>query len=91
MKTPYQIATFILLLQNIFSNTPVFMNLPLDIQRYHQKGNDMSKIFAEMSALKVTGVTVDVWWSSVEVSPNQYDFSFYKDLLKLARSYDLQV
>ena len=47
----------------------------------------MSKIFAEMSALEITGVTIDVWWSSVEISPNQYDFSFYKDLLQLARSY----
>lgn len=51
----------------------------------------MSKIFTEMTALNVTGVTLDVWWSRVEHSPNQYDFSFYKDLLSLARSHGLKV
>ena len=44
----------------------------------------MSTIFAEMAKLQVTGVTFDVWWGRVEKSPNQYDFSFYRDLLKLA-------
>ena len=41
----------------------------------------MSKIFAEMAALNVNGVTLDVWWSRVETSPNLYDFSFYRELL----------
>ena len=41
----------------------------------------MSKIFNELVAMEVTGITLDVWWSRVETNPNHYNFSFYKDLV----------
>lgn len=54
-------------------------------------GFDTSTVFDKMSKLNVTGVTFDIWWSKVEINPNEYDFSFYKDLLKLALKYKLKV
>lgn len=55
--------------------------MPLDIQSYYEKGSSMSKIFNELIAMNVTGITLDIWWGRIETNPNEYDFTFYKDLV----------
>ncbi|CAI9090325.1 OLC1v1025075C1 [Oldenlandia corymbosa var. corymbosa] len=79
----------------ISSYVPVYVMLQLDVISIDNVLSNRAKLEKQLVKLRgaeVDGIMVDVWWGIVESKgPKQYDWSAYRDLFQLVRSYKLRI